>query len=75
MDALFEFFHSLGEWFLNIGEFVVSFFKDLIYLVTVTGQILAQIPSYFAFLPSEFVIIIVALFGVVVLYKVLGREG
>lgn len=75
MDAIYQFFVGLGDAIIAIFDFAISFFQDLIYIVTVTGQVLLQIPSYFSIFPSEMVTILVTIFGVVVIYKIMGREG
>lgn len=75
MQAIIDFFKAIGDIIVAIIDFVVSFFGDLIYMIQLTGQFLAQIPAYFSWLPGELVSMLVILFGVVVIYKILGREG
>lgn len=75
MDGIYEFIRQIGNLLLNIFQFVIDLFQDIVYLVKITGQVVLQIPAYFSFLPGEFISILVVIFGIVVLYKVLGREG
>lgn len=75
MESIKEYLISIGEFFTSIYEFVISFFSDVVYLIKLTGAFVAKIPDYFAWLPDQVLVIIVMTFTVVVLYKVLGREG
>lgn len=75
MDVILEFLSGIGEAIVTAFEFVVNFFGDIVYVIQLTGKFLAQIPVYFAWLPGELVGMLVIIFGVVVIYKILGREG
>lgn len=56
-------------------DFVISFVQDIVYLIGLTADFVAKIPSLFSWLPSEALSLIIIAFGIVVVYKVLGREG
>ena len=75
MQALIDFFVTIGNAINLAFEFVLSFFRDLVYIIKVTGQFLLQIPLYFSWLPSTLISSLVVLFGIVVIYKIMGREG
>lgn len=75
MGAIIDFVKAIADGFLTIIEFVVSFVGDIVYIVQLTAMYLAQIPSYFSWLPSELLTIVVTIFAIVVIYKVTGREG
>lgn len=75
MDALLQFFDGIATAITSAFDFVFSFFVDLVYLVGLTGRFLLQIPSYFSFLPDELLASLITLFSLVVLYKIIGREG
>lgn len=66
---------SIGELISSAFDFVIGFFEDIVYVVQLTGKFVLQIPSYFAWLPAPVLTLVVAIFSVVVIYKVLGREG
>lgn len=75
-------FESIKEYIVSIGElistgfnFVVDFFSDIVYIIQLTGKFVLEIPTYFSWLPTPVLTLIVAIFSVVVIYKVLGREG
>ena len=75
MESVKEYLISIGEFFSSIYDFTISFFEDIVYVIKLTGEFVAKIPEYFAWLPDSVLALVVALFGIVVIYKVLGREG
>lgn len=75
MQALLDFFAGLIDIIIAPIKFLISFIGDIVYVIQLTGNFVVNIPNYFGWLPSAFVSIIVSIFGVVVIYKVLGREG
>ena len=75
MDALLDFCKSFGDAVIAVFDFVIGFFQDLLYIIELTGSTLAKVPDYFSWLPSEVVSLIIVLISIVVIYKILGREG
>jgi len=75
MDALLSFVESIGNGLNAILDFCISFFEDVAYIVKLTAEYVAKIPSFFSWLPAPVLAIIVSAFAVVVIYKVIGREG
>lgn len=75
MDALLKFFEGIGNSIVSVIDFVIGLFEDLIFMIKLLGQVVLNIPSYFSWLPGEVLALIVIAIGVVVIYKVLGREG
>lgn len=75
MDALLQFFQGIGNAITNFFDFLFSLVGDLVYLIQLTGKFLVSIPGYFSWLPPELLALIGTIFTIVVLYKVLGREG
>ena len=75
MDAIVSFFTGIGNAIVSAFDFIVSFFSDLIYVIQLLGKVVLSIPSYFAWLPSSISALLVTLFAIVVIYKILGREG
>lgn len=75
-------FQVLKNFFLNIGsvitglvDFVIGFIEDIVYVVKLCTNFVAKIPSLFSWLPTEVLAIVVITFSVVVIYKIMGREG
>lgn len=75
MQAILDFLKSIMDTITFLIDFVINLIGDIVYLIQLTARFLINIPVYFCWLPSEFLSIIVALFGIVVVYKILGREG
>ena len=75
IQSIIDFFVGLGDMIMSVVDFVVSFFSDLAYIVKLTAEFVLQIPVYLAWLPGPVLAIVVITFGVVVIYKVMGREG
>lgn len=59
----------------SLVDFVVGLIKDIVYVVKLTGGFVAKIPRLFSWLPAPVIALFVTLFAVVVIYKILGREG
>lgn len=75
MDAVVSFFTGLGNAIVSVFDFVISFFSDLIYVIQLLGKVVLSIPGYFSWLPGSISALLVTLFAIVVIYKILGREG
>lgn len=82
MDAVKQFLSGITRGidgivrFINaIYDFIIDLIEDLVYVVKITAQFVVQIPEYLGWLPAGALYVIVAIFAVVVVYKVLGREG
>lgn len=75
MDAIIGFFSGLVDVIGGLVDFVIGLIGDLVYLAQITGKAVASIPSYFSWVPPQVLALLLSIFAVVVLYKILGREG
>ena len=75
MDAVISFFQGIGNAITSAIDFVVSLISDIVYMIQLTGKFLAQLPGYFSWMPPEISALLLVLFAIVVIYKILGREG
>lgn len=75
MDAIVSFFTGIGDFLVSVIDFVISFFSDIIYVIQLLGKVVFSIPSYFSWLPGGVSALLITLFAIVVIYKILGREG
>lgn len=66
---------DIGNFFSTVIDFVISFVEDVVYVIQLTAESVAKIPDYFSWLPESVIVLLVSTFAVVVIYKVLGREG
>lgn len=75
MQSILDFLKGIGDLLVSAFQIVMDFFGDVVYVIQLTGKFFAQIPEYFSWLPAEILTVVILIFTVVVLYKVLGREG
>ena len=75
MQAILDFFTNIWSVVNQLISFVIGLVEDLVYVVRLTGQFVANIPTYFSWLPPAALAILVSIFGIVVIYKIIGREG
>lgn len=75
LETIRQFFIGFADIVTGLVDFIIGFVQDIVFVVKLTGSFVAKIPQLFAWLPSGVVAIIITIFGVVVIYKVLGREG
>lgn len=75
LQKIGSFLEGIWDAILTVIEFVIDFIKDIIYVVQLVGETVLKIPDYIGWLPTGFVSIILVIFSVVVIYKILGREG
>lgn len=75
MNAIITFFGGFVDVITGAVDFLVGFIEDIVYIVKITGEFVLEIPNYLAWLPAPVLAIVIVVFGVVVIYKVMGREG
>ena len=75
MQAITNILSNITDWIVMVFDFIFGFFEDIVYIIKITGVFLLKIPDYFAWLPSQCVSLVVVIFSIVVVYKILGREG
>lgn len=75
LERLLDFFLNLTGVISSLIDFVVGFVQDIVYVVKLCGEFVLKIPDLFSWLPPPVVALIITIFAVVVIYKVIGREG
>lgn len=75
MASIFSGLSAIGSFLESIILFLGKTIAELVYLFDLLGRILSNASSYFNWLPSLAVSFVTLIFGVAVLYKILGREG
>lgn len=75
LQKIGSFLEGIWDAILTVIEFVIDFIKDIIYVVQLVGETVLKIPDYIGWLPSYLIATIVAIFAIVIIYKILGREG
>lgn len=74
MQAIVDFLSGIGDAIVSIVDIVITLLEDIVYVVQICGQMLANLPSYFSWLPAEAVSLIVLAITIIVIYKFAGRE-
>lgn len=75
MTQVVKIIKSLFDLVTGIFDFVIDFFADIIKMVGLLAKSVANLPTILGmFLPEALITIIIALVGVTVLYRVLGRD-
>lgn len=75
MGAIIDFFTGIADLAIGAFEFLIGIISDIVYVVQLTGRAIAAIPGYLTLLPAPVVALLMTIFAVVVIYKILGREG
>lgn len=75
LETIKNFFLGLTNVITSLIDFVVGFVEDIVFVVKLCASFVAKIPSLFSWLPSGVLAMIILTFSVVVIYKVMGREG
>lgn len=70
-----NFLKGIGSILTSIANFVLGLIEDLLYIVELIGQVVANLPLYFSWVPDEVYAALALIFVIVVIYKILGREG
>lgn len=74
MNVIVDFLTGIGQAITSGFSLVFGLLEDLVYLILLTGKVLLSIPTYFSWLPPQFVVLVVSILTIAVLYKVMGRE-
>ncbi len=75
LESIKEVLFNIGDFFVTIYDFVIGLVNDIINVVKYTGQAMAQIPKLLEWINPTLIGMLLAAFAVVVIYKILGREG
>lgn len=75
MQGIMDFLIGLGEIIGSLVGFVINLVKDLLYVVGLLGTLIIKIPQMVNWLPSACITLVATTFTIVVIYKVIGREG
>lgn len=75
MQAIIDFFKSFAEIISSLVDFVIGIVEDLLYVIQLLGSLIVKIPNMFGWLPTACISLVVTTFGIILIYKILGREG
>ena len=66
---------NIVDFFTSVVDFVLDFISDLVYAIKLIGETVLNLPDFFGWLPGSIVTLLISLFAIVVIYKIIGREG
>lgn len=75
LDSISNAIDNIVSFLDTIWQFAVDFTSDTFEMIKLLSDTVKKIPDYFSWLPTEIGVGLIALFSVVVIYKILGREG
>lgn len=76
MSSVINFFKGIADFFSSVVDFVISLFEDLVWVTKTITSLVPKVTEVFgAFLPASIVAILGTILAVVIIYKLLGREG
>lgn len=75
LQDIFDALKNIVSFFTGIGDFILDTIRDLTYMISVLGTVSSGIQEYLSWLPPGFLLIVVATISIVVIYKIVGREG
>lgn len=75
IEEIYDGIMVIVDFFQTIIDFIVNLVQDLIFVVQLLADVVLNIPNYIGWLPTTCISMLVVGFSVVVIYKILGREG
>lgn len=75
LDSIFKAIQDVVTFFNSLWLFISQAWEELVKLVQMLKNFLGGIPDFVSFLPASLASLIALGFGIVVLYKIMGREG
>lgn len=74
MQGIIDFISLIGTLLASVFQFFVDLVMDLVFIVQLTVRFLADLPAYFAWLPSPVLALLITIVTVMVIYKISGRS-
>lgn len=71
---MLDILNSIINVFTSVVNFIVAFFKDVVFIAVTIGNFIAKASSFLGFLPLSVIAIFLVGLSVVVIYKVAGRD-
>lgn len=75
MSVIIDFFSGLFDTIANMVLYFINLLKDMVYVLKLLRTFVWKLPELFMWLPGTLVAMLVVVFSIVIIYKILGREG
>lgn len=73
-EFISEVLTNIANFFKTAWDFVISFFKEIVYIIQLLAGVVVNMPSYFTWLPSVVTTLLLTGISIIVVYKVIGRD-
>lgn len=74
LETIKDILVSIGDFFGSVVDFFVDFIEDIIYVGKLLTNAIASIPSYLGIFPAAIVTSLLTIFGIAIIYKIVGRD-
>lgn len=74
LQFLTESITRIIEFIKTAWDFIINFFKEIVYIIQLLANVVLNMPSYFVWLPSVVTTLIITGLSIIVVYKVIGRD-
>lgn len=75
LQSIWQAIQNIGSFFTGIGTFIKDLIQDIVYMISVLTVISGGVLSYFSWLPLVTATIFSTVIAIVIIYKIIGREG
>lgn len=75
IDEIVQLLRQIGDFFVNLADFVVGLFRDLVYMAKLLRIVPRFINQFLDIFPEAIVTILICFVSVALIYKLFGREG
>lgn len=75
MVTILEFLSGIGDAITTAFDFIINLFKDFISFLKLITMVPDYLVTAISWIPNRYMFGFLLLFSVVILYKILGREG
>lgn len=75
MQGVLSFLQGFADAILSVFDFFFALFEDTITFFKLIAKMPVYVAKALSWIPAEFYVGIGVLFTIVILYKILGREG
>ena len=75
MTEIVNFLNQIIDLIIGLTKFLIQLVQDLVTVIQLLLESITKLPTILQFLPSTALALVMACFSIVIIYKVLGREG
>lgn len=75
LSVIKDLFFNFMELASSLVDILIERLKDVVYLIKLLGEFAIKLPTYFTWIPNNIYYVIGTMLSIVILYKILGREG